>query len=102
MTAHKKLAKEVMTQMSCSVIKILNVTSITTTIAKVYDDINTYLMSKEHIIYNFLVNDRSLIHQSVDFPPGSTFLNPLEQEDEAIDRAKKNIVHMLILQSNKV
>lgn len=46
-------------------------------------------MSKEHIIHNFLVNDRCLIHQSVNFPPGSTFLNPLEQEDEAIDRTKK-------------
>lgn len=46
-------------------------------------------MSKEHIIYNFLINDRRFIHQSVNFPPGSTFLNPLEEENEAIDRTKK-------------
>lgn len=50
----------------------------------------TYLMSKKHVIYNFLINDRGLIHQSVNLPSGSTFLDPLEQEDEAIDRTKKN------------
>lgn len=49
---------------------------------------STYLMSKEHIIYNFLVDDGSFINQSVDFPPGATLLNPLEQEDEAIDRTE--------------
>jgi len=42
-------------------------------------------MSKEHIIYYFLINDRGLIHQSVNFPSGPTLLNPLEQEDEAVD-----------------
>lgn len=57
--------------------------------ANIDDHVNTYLMSKEHIIYNFLVNDRSLIHQRVDFPPGSTLLDPLEQEDEAIDGTEK-------------
>lgn len=46
-------------------------------------------MSKGHIIYNFLIDDRGLIHQSVNFPPGTALLNPLEQEDEAIDRTKK-------------
>lgn len=53
-------------------------------------------MSKEHIIYNFLINDRGLIHQGVNFPPGSTFLNPLEQEDEAIDGTEKHnkVKHM--------
>lgn len=50
---------------------------------------NIYLMSEEHIIYNFLINDGGLIHQSVNFPPGSTFLDPLEQEDEAIDGTEK-------------
>lgn len=50
---------------------------------------NTYLMSEEHIIYNFLINDGGLIHQSVNFPPGSTLLDPLEQEDEAIDGTEK-------------
>lgn len=48
-------------------------------------------MSKEHIIYNFLINNRGLIHQRVNFSPGSTFLDPLEQEDEAIDRTEKYI-----------
>lgn len=50
--------------------------------------LNAYLMSKEHIIYNFLINDRGLIHQGINFPSGSTFLNPFKQEDEAIDRTE--------------
>lgn len=51
--------------------------------------LNPYLMSKKHIIYNFLINDRGLIHQCINFSSGSTFLNPFEQEDEAIDRTEK-------------
>lgn len=51
--------------------------------------LNAYLMSKEHIIYNFLINDRGLIHQRINFPSGSTFLDPFEEEDEAIDRTEK-------------
>lgn len=50
--------------------------------------LNAYLMSKKHIIYNFLINDRGLIHQCINFSSGSTFLNPFEQEDEAIDRTE--------------
>lgn len=46
-------------------------------------------MSKKHVIYNFLINDWRLIHQRVNLPPGPTLLNPLEEEDEAIDRAEK-------------
>lgn len=46
-------------------------------------------MSKKHIIDNFLINDRGLINQCVNFPSGSTFLNPLEQEDESINGTKK-------------
>lgn len=46
-------------------------------------------MSKKHIIYNFLINDWRFIHQCINFPPGSTLLNPLEEEDEAIDWAEK-------------
>lgn len=55
----------------------------------IFDHSNIYLMSKKHIVYNFLINDRGLIHQSVNFPPGTTFLNPFEQEDESIDRTEK-------------
>lgn len=73
--------------------KRLNITAITIITANIYDDTNTYLMSKKHIIHNFLINDRGLIHQSVNFPSGSTFLNPFEQEDEAIDRTKKIIIY---------
>lgn len=51
--------------------------------------LNTHLMSKKHIIYNFLINDRGLIHQCINFSPGSTFLNPFEQEDKAIDGTAK-------------
>lgn len=43
------------------------------------------LMCKEHVVYDFLVDDGGFIHQSVNFPPGSAFLDPFEQEDEAID-----------------
>lgn len=70
---------------SFSIITDLQVTMI----LNISDDKDTYLMSKEHIIYYVLINDRGLIHQSVYFPPGSTFLNPLEQEDEAIDGAEE-------------
>lgn len=58
------------------------------TIAICYQ-LSTYLMCKEHIIYNFLVNDRSLIHQGVDFSPGPTLFYPLKQENEAINRTAK-------------
>lgn len=51
--------------------------------------LNAYLMSKKHIIYNFLINDRGLIYQGINFSSGSTFLNPFKQEDEAIDRTEK-------------
>lgn len=51
--------------------------------------LNAYLVSKKHIIYNFLINDRGLIHQCINFSSGSTFLNPFEQEDEAIHRTEK-------------
>lgn len=40
--------------------------------------LNAYLMSKKHVIYNFFINDRGLIHQRINFSSGSTFLNPFE------------------------
>lgn len=46
----------------------------------------THLVGKEHVINNVIINDRGLIHQGGDFPPRPSLLNPLEQEDEAIDR----------------
>lgn len=63
---------------------------------------NTDLMRKEHIIYNFLINDRGLIHQGVNFPPRSTFLNPLKQEYESIDRAEEHnaIKHSFVVRAH--
>lgn len=46
-----------------------------------------YLVSKEHVIDDVIVDHRRLIHQRGDLAAGAALLNPLEQEDEPIHRA---------------
>lgn len=46
-----------------------------------------YLVSKEHVIDDVIIDHRGLIHQRGDLPAGPALLNPLEQEDEPIHGA---------------
>lgn len=49
-----------------------------------------YLVSKEHVIDDVIVDHRRLVHQRGDLAAGAALLNPLEQEDEPIHGAAES------------
>lgn len=47
-------------------------------------------MSEEHVVDNVVIDDRGLVHQCGDFPPGASLLDPFKKEDESVHRAERN------------